>query len=85
MFEQTTNPFFAIFVDHAAYIDAFRIATIDPDPLFLSHRSLGTHRPQPQGFCYDTRLPGNGNGGHVYGTTLSAADKDDLIAYLLTF
>jgi hypothetical protein len=42
-------------------------------------------RPQPQGFCYDTRLPGNGNGGHVYGTTLSAADKDDLIAYLLTF
>jgi hypothetical protein len=30
-------------------------------------------------------LPGNGNGGHIYGTTLSATDKDDLIAYLLTF
>ena len=42
-------------------------------------------QPPPQGFCFDTRLPGNGNGGHVYGTTLSATDKDDLIAYLLTF
>jgi hypothetical protein len=42
-------------------------------------------RPPPQGFCYDTRLPGNGNGGHVYGTSLSAPEKDDLIAYLLTF
>jgi hypothetical protein len=30
-------------------------------------------------------LPGNGNSGHIYGTTLSATDKDDLIAYLLTF
>ena len=42
-------------------------------------------RPLPQGFCYDTRLPGNGNGGHVYGTSLSPPEKDDLIAYLLTF
>jgi hypothetical protein len=41
--------------------------------------------PQPHGFCFDTRLPGNGNGGHVYGTQLSAADKEDLLAYLLTF
>jgi hypothetical protein len=39
----------------------------------------------PQGFCYDTRLPGNGNGGHVYGTALPASEKEDLIAYLLTF
>ena len=42
-------------------------------------------RPPPSGFCYDTRLPGNGNGGHLYGTTLPAAEKNDLIAYLLTF
>jgi mono/diheme cytochrome c family protein len=42
-------------------------------------------RPPPQGFCYDTRLPGNGNGGHIYGTSLSAPEKDDLIAYLLTY
>jgi mono/diheme cytochrome c family protein len=42
-------------------------------------------RPPTSGFCYDTRLPGNGNGGHLYGTTLSPAEKNDLIAYLLTF
>ncbi len=34
---------------------------------------------------YDTALPGNGNGGHVYGTTLSAADKDAIVEYLKTF
>jgi hypothetical protein len=39
----------------------------------------------PKGICYDTTLPGNGNGGHEYGTALSASEKDDLIAYLLTF
>jgi hypothetical protein len=27
---------------------------------------------------------GNGNGGHIYGTTLSPAQKGDLLAYLLT-
>jgi hypothetical protein len=32
----------------------------------------------------DTTLSGNTNGGHVYGTDLSEADKDDLIAYLRT-
>ena len=39
----------------------------------------------PEGFCFDTRLVGNGNGGHVYGTSLSATEKSDLLAYLLTF
>lgn len=39
----------------------------------------------PKGLCYDTSLPGNRNSGHVYGTALSAAEKDDLLAYLLTF
>ena len=42
-------------------------------------------RRLPRGFCYDTRLPGNGNGGHAFGTTLPAAQKEDLITYLLTF
>ncbi|MGA7490530.1 MAG: cytochrome c [Xanthobacteraceae bacterium] len=42
-------------------------------------------QPLAQGFCYDTRLPGSGNGGHLYGTALSAPEKNDLIAYLLTF
>jgi mono/diheme cytochrome c family protein len=36
------------------------------------------------GFRYDTSIPGNGNGGHEYGTTLSDADKKALIEYLKT-
>jgi hypothetical protein len=35
-------------------------------------------------FEFDTRLPGNGNGGHTYGIELSPADKDALIEYLKT-
>jgi hypothetical protein len=34
------------------------------------------------GFVLDTRLPGNANAGHEFGTALSAADKQDLIAFL---
>jgi mono/diheme cytochrome c family protein len=42
--------------------------------------------PVPAGaFCFDTRLPGNGKGGHLYGTDLPANEKSDLLAYLLTF
>jgi mono/diheme cytochrome c family protein len=41
--------------------------------------------PAPKQHCYDTSIPGNGNSGHVYGTALSAPDKEDLLAYLLTF
>ncbi|QID19219.1 cytochrome c [Nitrogeniibacter mangrovi] len=39
-------------------------------------------------FFYDTRLPGNGNGGHegtAYGTELPDADKDAVVEYLKTF
>jgi hypothetical protein len=35
-------------------------------------------------FRVDTRLPGNGNGGHDYGTTLSGEDKRDLLEFLKT-
>ncbi|MCV0424121.1 MAG: cytochrome c [Roseibium sp.] len=35
--------------------------------------------------CFDTRLPGNSNSGHVYGVGLDATAKADLLAYLLTF
>jgi hypothetical protein len=31
---------------------------------------------------FDTTLPGNSNAGHAYGTTLSDADKSDLLEYL---
>ena len=34
---------------------------------------------------FDTSVPGNGNGGHVYGTTLSDADKAALVEYMKTF
>lgn len=36
-------------------------------------------------FCFDTRLPGNGNQGHEYGTDLAEEEKAALLAYLLTF
>jgi mono/diheme cytochrome c family protein len=34
---------------------------------------------------YDTRVPGNGNGGHLYGTTLPDEDKRAIVEYLKTF
>ena len=34
---------------------------------------------------YDTAIPGNGNGGHVYGTTLPDADKSAIVEYMKTF
>ena len=36
-------------------------------------------------FKLDTALPGNGNGGHNYGTELAVDEKDALIEYLKTF
>jgi len=36
------------------------------------------------GTFYDTTRPGNGNAGHLYGTTLSPQDKRTLIEYLKT-
>ena len=34
---------------------------------------------------YDTSVPGNGNTGHVYGTTLPDDDKRAIVEYLKTF
>jgi cytochrome c peroxidase len=36
------------------------------------------------GFVLDTRLPGNHNTGHEFGTKLKPAEKDDLVAFLET-
>jgi hypothetical protein len=36
------------------------------------------------GRLYDTKLPGNGNGGHLWGTDLPPPDKENLLAYLKT-
>ena len=41
-------------------------------------------QPPNDGFCYDTSLIGNSNTGHLWGTTLSPAEKENLLAYLLT-
>ena len=38
----------------------------------------------PGQFRYNTRVSGNSNKGHLYGTTLSDADKDALIEFLKT-
>jgi hypothetical protein len=40
--------------------------------------------PDSGTFRFDTRLPGNGNGGHLYGTQLSDDEKRSLIEYLKT-
>jgi mono/diheme cytochrome c family protein len=39
---------------------------------------------QKRGFKFDTAVKGNGNQGHLYGTTLAQADKTALIEYLKT-
>jgi hypothetical protein len=36
------------------------------------------------GFVFDTRIAGNGNQGHEFGVALTAADKQDLLAFLQT-
>jgi hypothetical protein len=36
-------------------------------------------------FKFDTTLDGNGKDGHLYGTTLAAADKDAIVEYMKTF
>jgi len=38
-----------------------------------------------QFFRYDVSVPGNGNGGHMYGTTLPDEDKRAIVEYLKTF
>jgi hypothetical protein len=35
-----------------------------------------------QFFRYDTKLPGNGNSGHVYGTGLTPEEKDAIVEYM---
>ncbi|MTH33184.1 cytochrome c [Paracoccus limosus] len=40
--------------------------------------------PGGPGWLYDTRQPGNGNGGHLWGTELSPGDRESLLSYLKT-
>lgn len=52
----------------------------DPDEVGFVSSGPAAER----GFRFDTTLPGNGNRGHTYGTTLSADEKKALIEYLKT-
>jgi len=51
------------------------------DPAKVGFISTGP-QAEEAGFLYDTSVPGNGNGGHLYGTDLSSAEKAMLIEYL---
>src|SRR5882724_8054334 len=51
---------------------------------FVSSSPCDTATSPEKGFCYDTRLIGNSNAGHLFGTALPQNEKDDLLAYLLT-
>lgn len=65
-----------------------------PDSLWLGYTvydfdrvGFVTRSPEAreEGWLLDTSQPGNGNGGHLYGTDLSPAAKQALIEYLKTF
>jgi mono/diheme cytochrome c family protein len=53
------------------------------DPVAVGFVSSGAEAERT-GFRYDTKTAGNGNGGHLYGTALSTAEKDALVEYLKT-
>ena len=53
------------------------------DPVNVGFVTTGA-RAQEAGTKYDTAERSNGNGGHLFGTTLADADKDVLVEYLKT-
>jgi hypothetical protein len=55
------------------------------DPLKVGFRSNRDRTDDGRKlFRYDTKLPGNGNGGHDYGTELTDLEKKQLLEYLKT-
>lgn len=50
------------------------------DPVKVGYQS----QPSPHAFEFDTRLAGNDNGGHPYGTGLTEAQRFDLVEFLKT-
>jgi hypothetical protein len=73
-------PLFAVFASppylHNGSVPTLR-ALLEP-----ARRRPATFRLGAAGFVYDTRIPGNRNIGHEYGVALTAAEKDDLVAFL---
>jgi mono/diheme cytochrome c family protein len=53
------------------------------DPIKVGFVTSGAEA-QRAGTLYDTSRPGNGNGGHLYGTDLPVAEKRALLEYLKT-
>lgn len=61
---------------------SFPVRTGAFDPVNVG---LDVNASCPRGtFVFDTTIPGNGNGGHTYGTNLAESDKDDLLEFLKT-
>jgi hypothetical protein len=56
----------------------FNVGSRELDPVKVGFENVAG----PRTMAYDTRIAGNSNAGHLYGTTLSAADKDALLEFL---
>lgn len=56
----------------------FSVGAAEFDPVVVGYPATVSG----SGYVLDTTLPGNSNAGHAYGTTLSDAEKKDLIEYL---
>ena len=67
---------------HRGYdvFDPVKVGWAEPPMRYLGPRG----EPHDPFFLFDTRVRGEGNGGHLYGTTLSPEDKDRLVEYLKT-
>jgi hypothetical protein len=59
----------------------FFVGSWEYDP---THLGLVAGSPFAGGFAFDTRLPGNSNAGHTYGTDLDDTGRRALIEYLKT-
>jgi hypothetical protein len=59
----------------------FYMGSWEIDP---KHVGVGSSSPSPTTTVFDTRLPGNSNAGHEYGTSLGKEDREALIEYLKT-
>jgi hypothetical protein len=59
----------------------FYVGSWELDPVRVG---VGSSSPSPGATVFDTRLPGNSNAGHEYGSDLGEPDRAALIEYLKT-
>jgi hypothetical protein len=59
--------------------EVFRVGSHELDPIKVGFASAPTGEEE---FVFDTKIDGNRNGGHPYGTALPDADKAALLEYL---